>query len=170
MALDTKNTGFLDFYRCEALNANIGDPARRSAWLEQEKARRLILRLVAEFRALGSEGRFVAEGLLESTGIRQAIPAELWDEASLEFATSRATSDVFAYRHVTIQRAAAMVDAITSQLIAWLERQRDHRGEQMKKELLELARAEFEGDLTAAIFNKGYKAVYARRRGRPIKK
>lgn len=101
--LDNPDPGILVFFRRQNLEIGRGTPAYRAAAMAEEEAYALVHRLHDGLRALGSEGRVIASGLFAGTGLRQAIPAELWALAKVGFGAGAVASNGFVYHNVTVE-------------------------------------------------------------------
>jgi hypothetical protein len=169
--LDNPDPGILVFYRRQSLENGRGTPADRAAAMAEEEADVLVHRLHDGLRALGSEGRVIASGLFAGTGLRQAIPAELWALAKVGFGAGAVASNGFVYHNVTVEPAATPVDVenVVAAMSAWLGRRRAGRGNELKQILQHAARKEFGDAFTVRAFNIAYTACYKRTRGRPQK-
>ena len=125
-----------------------------------------------DLRVLGAKGRIIAFGLYLGTGLRQAIPPELWATAKVAFGAGSVVSNGFVYHNVTLELAAASVDVESTAftMSAWLDQRHAQRGEESKKILQEAAREKFGEAFTVRTFNKAYGDCYKRPRGRPAKR
>jgi hypothetical protein len=169
-ALDSRNGGFLDFYRRQSIESNSGTVTSRRAE-DDEKADALVDRLQADFRSLGAKGHIIAVGLYLGTGQPQRIPSKLWADAKMEldFGANTAAANGFVYHYVTVELVEAPVETVVVAIRVWLERRRTERGDELKKILRDAAREEFDGAFTVRAFNLAYGACYGRARGRPEK-
>jgi hypothetical protein len=171
-ALDHPEPGFTAFYRRMVLKSGSASPERRKESLVAEEIAALTGEIVAGLGDLGAKSRIVASGLFAGTGLRQAIPAELWPAAKFGFAAQTVTSGVFAYHNVTVEPGvqSADVENTVARIRTWLEKRRDERGEETKKALRWPAQQEFGEAFTVRAFKDAYAATYGRVRGRPKKK
>jgi len=170
-ALDNPDPGILVFYRRQNLEFGRGTPTHLAAATVEEEAYALVHRLHDGLCTLGSEGRVSASGLFAGTGLRQAIPAELWALAKVGFGAGTVASNGFVYHNVTVEPAATPVDVenVVAAMSAWLSRRRAERGDELKQILQHAVREEFGDGFTVRAFNISYGACYKRTRGRPEK-
>jgi glycosyltransferase involved in cell wall biosynthesis len=168
-ALDNPDPGATVALRRELLERNGGTPTSQAAAMAEEEADTVIHRVHDRLRALGSEGRIVASGLYVGTGLRQAIPNELWAAATVDFGAGSLVWKGLVYHNVELATAAPDIESIVAAMSAWLGKRREERGDEPKQILRHVAREEFREAFSVRTFNEAYAACYRRTRGRPQK-
>ena len=164
--LSHPDPGMLVYYRRQVIAAGRGGPEALAA----EDIYALAEKMIASFRELGASGQIIGDGIYSWTGLRQPIPPEFWPDLKFDFEANKASNDKFSYSHVTIDQddPAGSQGDIVARIVAWLTQPRPENSKAPKKMLAADARAEFGGGYTERAFNDAYKAVYQRRRGRPM--
>ena len=138
----------------------------------REQILRLGIQILEEFRRHLCTGELIATGYQLRSLTRAVIPTELWKDLWPNFLADKAESGSLILTHVRISEASldpGQASTIVQRCIEWL-RQRQADGEQRKKVLLTDAIRDFSQDLTTREFDAAYKAVFAKKRGRPRRK
>ena len=105
-------------------------------------------------------------------GTRKMITSIEWTNTWPMFATNRATGPNSSYDDVEIVELSPLEtpdERMLLDTVGWLRLQSPATLEQKKLGLLYQARTELDENITHAIFNAAYKAVFGRSRGRPRK-
>lgn len=164
-ALSCPDPGMIVYYRHLVIEEGCGGPEAQA----EENIFVLVEKMIASFCELGALGQIIGHGIFSSTGLRQAIPAELWSDLKFDFAANKATSNGFSYIHVTIEKAATPDNQgdVVARMVASLTQHRSEKAKAPKKMLAKEARVEFGNNYTERAFNEAYKRVYQHPRGRP---
>jgi hypothetical protein len=171
-AVDSPDPDGIVWVRGEFLKSDHITPEVRARAMAEEEVYAIVNRLHDGMRALGSDRRITAVGLYLGTGLRQAIPTELWATAKVAFADGTVASRGFVYHSVAVELPAASVDveSIAAAMSAWLDGRRAEHGDETKKALLGAAREKFGETFRVRIFNAAYADCYGRIVGRPTKR
>jgi hypothetical protein len=136
----------------------------------QEQMLRLGMQIVEEFRGRLCTGQLIATGYQLPALTRAAIPAELWKKLWPNFVADKAELGTLSLMYVRIAQASPHSGkplTTVQRCIEWLRQRHEADGEQRKKVLQTDARRDFSQDLTVREFDAAYKAVFAKKRGRP---
>jgi hypothetical protein len=143
--------------------AEDGIPDRDTA---ANRLRSYVLRndLRKQFTAKLIGGELIASGIAP-TGLRQSIPADLWDDLVPNFVKNEAVSLRLTYSHVTVRMETTNQPPrdIVAECSDWLR----YQAVSPKKVLQHDAIAHFGADLKTRDFDAAYGAVFRRPRGRP---
>jgi hypothetical protein len=154
--LSRLNPGFLDYVDEELRDGD--EKALRQA------RRKLAKELIAEFKRMLTEGEIVATGLSPASPTRKKIDDGLVRDLEFDFAKNAANSHLYAFTHIQVYRAKPPATRLVKFDI-WLRNQKEADPNRVRKELLADAVRLF--GITQREFQKSYRAVFAKPRGRP---
>jgi hypothetical protein len=127
--------------------------------------------LVEQFLTALRNGEYLATGYDPEERCRTEFQPEDWDRYGLNFAEDETVGGKRKFTHVQVFRRDDRPESekVSDRCVSWL-RELKSRGDVNSKKVLEgEAFKRFGSDLTTRLFDRAYKAVFNKKRGRPRK-